>query len=82
VVSPDYFHGEELDHFRSNPGFDLTEWINKFKKTVKDENDNDIDRTSLLLKEWVAKIKAMYGGPDTTYAIVGECHLRKVCVLN
>lgn len=78
VISPDYFHGEELDTFRSNPGFDLTEWISKFKTVVKDENDNDMDRTSLLLKEWVAKVKEMYGGPDTTYAIVGEYEVLQV----
>lgn len=75
MISPDYFHGEELDTFRSNSGFDLTEWISKFKTTVRDEDNNDMDRTSLLLKEWVAKVKEMYGGPETTYAIVGECEI-------
>ena len=71
-MSPDYFHGEELNTFRSKPDFDLTQWIKKFKKTVKDENNNDVDRTSLLLNEWMAKVKEMYGSSETTYAIVGK----------
>ncbi|KAJ9102448.1 hypothetical protein QFC21_002848 [Naganishia friedmannii] len=78
VLSPDFFHGEELDTFRSKPDFSLQEWIPQWKKTVKDEQGNDIDRTSLLLKEWIKEVKKMYGDSQTKYAIIGKCLLSSV----
>jgi hypothetical protein len=72
VLSPDYFHGEQLDHFRSNDGFSLPDWIGKFKAPVKDERGNEVDRTTLLLKEWTKVVKGMFGGEGTKYAVVGE----------
>lgn len=71
VLSPDYFHGEQLDTFRSNPDFSLPDWISKFKRPVKDEDGNEMERTSLLLKEWTKEVKAMFGGEKTKYAVIG-----------
>lgn len=72
VLCPDFFHGEELDTLREKPGFSLQEWIPQWKKTVKNEQGNDIDRTTLLLKEWVPKVKEMFGDAETKYAIIGK----------
>ncbi|KAJ9106939.1 hypothetical protein QFC20_003948 [Naganishia adeliensis] len=71
VLSPDYFHGEQLDHFRSNPGFSLPDWISKFKAPVKDEQGKEVERTTLLLREWTKVVKGMFGGEGTRYAVVG-----------
>lgn len=71
VISPDYFHGQQLEKLMEDPKFDKDNFIPQWLVTKKDEEGNDIQRTSLLLKEWIPMMKKMFGKSTTKYGIIG-----------
>jgi dienelactone hydrolase len=40
---------------------------------VKDAQGNDVQKTTLLLREWMPRVKEMFGKPTTKYGICGYC---------
>lgn len=73
VISPDYFHGEQVAELNKTPGFTLKEFIPKFLAEVDDGQGNKVGRTTLLLREWMPIVKKMFGKPESKYGIVGFC---------
>jgi hypothetical protein len=72
VLSPDYFHASELTSDKKAPEFDLRTWIAQWRTTTQDSTGSDVQRTSLLLREWVEEMKRVFGREESRYGIVGE----------
>jgi dienelactone hydrolase len=73
VLSPDYFHKSELTTDMKAPGFSLPTWIAQWRTTIQDADGVDVQKTSLLVKEWIGEMKRLFGREDSRYGIVGYC---------
>ena len=73
VISPDYFYGEQVAELNKTPGFTLSDFIPKWLVKVDDGQGNQVPKTTQLLREWMPRVKEMFGKPDTKYGIVGFC---------
>ena len=73
MISPDYFFGEQVEQLNKTPGFTLQDFIPKWVVKVKDADGNDVQKTTLLLREWMPRVKEMFGKPTTKYGICGYC---------
>lgn len=75
VLSPDYFFGHKLEHDKEAKDFDQKAWIAQFKTPTEDKSSTgaNLDRSGLLLKEWLPRVKEMFGDKDTRYGIIGYC---------
>lgn len=73
VISPDYFYGEQVAELNENPNFTLSDFIPKWLVKMDDGQGNQVQKTTLLLREWMPRVKQMFGNPDTKYGIVGFC---------
>jgi dienelactone hydrolase len=56
-----------------NPDFTLSDFIPKWLVKMDDGQGNQVQKTTLLLREWMPRVKQMFGNPDTKYGIVGFC---------
>jgi hypothetical protein len=61
-----------VQELNKTEGFDLADFIPQWCKKVKDDQGNDVERTTLLLREWMPIVKKMFGKPTTKYGIVGK----------
>jgi len=73
VISPDYFHSSQLAVVNQEKGFDQKEWIGRWHKMVMDKEGKEVNRTDLLMTEWMPIVKEMFGTSNTKYGIVGYC---------
>lgn len=73
VISPDYFHGRQLEKDSKEEGFNKDEWVGRWRRPTKDGEGVEMTRVQLLVEEWMPVVKNMFGMLGTKYGIIGYC---------